>query len=288
MADDAIVFLVSSGKEAWHVHERDDGDVESVGKPDESGSLDGRVNVEASRKMTWVVGDDCDSAAFHPSKGAENVLCKVGHDLEHGAAVHHLLDDRSHVVAKVRVIRHEVLQAGLEPVPCILGLDNWHLVSVAQGQIIEKCAGRAERIDVVLEGPVRDPRQSRVGVCATKLFLGDFFVRYSLHDVRTRDKHVRRASDHEDEVRHRRRVHGATSTGAHDQRYLWHNPRGNHVLLEHVGVPREGVNALLDASTAGVVQSNNRGTHAHSLLHDLDNLLSMGLRQRAPKHGEVL
>jgi hypothetical protein len=56
---------------------------------------------------------------------------------------------------------------------------------------------------------------------------------------------------HEHKVRHGGAVHGAASAGPHDYGDLRDDARGVHVALEDLRVAREGVDALLDAGTAG-------------------------------------
>jgi hypothetical protein len=48
------------------------------------------------------------------------------------------------------------------------------------------------------------------------------------------------------------------------------------------------VDTLLDARSTRVVQADDGRTHLHRLVHDLADLLGIGLRQTASVHGEVL
>ena len=123
---------------------------------------------------------------------------------------------------------------------------------------------------------------------AAELLGGDLLVRHGLHDVGAGDEHVGGVLDHEDEVGHRRRVDRAAGAGAHDQRDLRHDARGQHVALEDVGVAGERDDALVDARAAGVVDADHRDADAHRVVHDLADLLGVRLRERAAEDREVL
>ena len=117
---------------------------------------------------------------------------------------------------------------------------------------------------------------------------GHRLVRHRLHHVGAGDEHVGAVLHHEDEVGHRRRIDRAAGAGPHDQRHLRHHARGQHVALEHLGIAGERGDALLDARAAAVIEADHRRAHLHRLVHDLADLLGMGLRQRAAEDGEVL
>src|SRR6185369_3045433 len=94
--------------------------------------------------------------------------------------------------------------------------------------------------------------------------------------------------DHEDEVGHGRRVHGAAGAWTHDHADLRNDARGHHVALEHVGITAQRGHAFLYTGAARVVQADDRCADFHRLVHDLADLLGVGLGQRAAEHGEVL
>ena len=65
-------------------------------------------------------------------------------------------------------------------------------------------------------------------------------------------------------------------------------PEAMHVALEHLAVAAERGDALLDARAAGVEQADDRRARLHRHVLHLDDLLRVGLGQRAAEHGEVL
>ena len=113
-------------------------------------------------------------------------------------------------------------------------------------------------------------------------------MRDGFHHVGARHKHVGRALGHEDEIGQRRRIHGAAGARAQDQRELRHHPTRFHVAVEDVGISAEAHHTLLDARTAAVVEPDHGGAVVQRHLHDLANLLGVGLGQRAAEHREIL
>src|SRR3546814_17141141 len=75
---------------------------------------------------------------------------------------------------------------------------------------------------------------------------------------------------------------------SHDQADLRHDARRQHVALEHVGIAAERCDALLNASTAAVVEADDRRADEHRLFHHLAAFLGMTLPQRAAETGEIL
>src|SRR5690606_15452912 len=121
-----------------------------------------------------------------------------------------------------------------------------------------------------------------------KLLVGDDLVGDRLHHVRAGHEHVARVAHHVDEVGHRRRIDGTAGAGAHYHADLWHRARGLYVAPEDFGIAAERRHALLDTGAAGIVQTDHRRPVLHGEVHDLANLLGMGLAQRAAEHGEIL
>lgn len=60
------------------------------------------------------------------------------------------------------------------------------------------------------------------------------------------------------------------------------------VLLEYICIASETVDTLLDASSAGVIHTDDGGSHVGSLLHYFDDLLGVSLGQGATENSEIL
>src|SRR6202011_4047476 len=90
------------------------------------------------------------------------------------------------------------------------------------------------------------------------------------------------------EVGHGRRVDVAAGARAHDYGNLRNDPRCIDVALEDLSVTPERGDAFLDAGAAGIKQADDRRPRLHGQVLDLDDLLRMGLAQRAAEHREIL
>ena len=287
--DDTVVLLRSSGQETGHVDESDDGDVEGVEEADETGGLDGGVDVEHTRRDERLVADDADGFAVHAGETHDDVLGKVGLDLEKVAVVDDALNDVLDVVGLGRVggddlvkndiftnTRQKKSQFLVEPCPQVkinsrgvLGLANRRLLAVAQRQEIHKSPQPAKRLNVVIKRKVRHTRLGGVCLGASQLLLRHNLVGHGLDDLGPGNKQVRGIANHHREIGKSGGVHGPAGAGAHDHGDLRDDAGGEHVLLEDVGVPAERVDAFLDTGTAGVVQADDGGTDEHGLVHDL-------------------
>ena len=123
---------------------------------------------------------------------------------------------------------------------------------------------------------------------ASQLLLGHVLAGHGLHYLGTGQEHEGDALGHDDEVGQGRGVNGTTGTGTQDGADLGDNARGVDIALEDLGIACQGINALLDAGTARVVQADDRSTLLHGQVHDLTHLQCHGLAQRAANDGSVL
>ena len=80
--DDATELLGGPGQKAGHVLERDERDVEAVAEADEPGRLERCVDVQASREVRGLVGDDSDRAPAEPAEADDDVGSVGRLDLE--------------------------------------------------------------------------------------------------------------------------------------------------------------------------------------------------------------
>mmetsp|Transcript_36681 Transcript_36681/g.98317 ORF Transcript_36681/g.98317 Transcript_36681/m.98317 type:complete len:315 (-) Transcript_36681:866-1810(-) len=158
VADDAIVLLISARQKARDVDEGKDGDVERVGEAHETGRLHGRIDIEAASEVERVIGDDRHRAPLHPRKASDDIFGGVGHYLEERVAVHHLVDDRAHIISYVGVVGHQMAKRRLHTIPHVLSLHHRPVGLPAQRKVVEELTGRTKRFDVILERAVGDAR----------------------------------------------------------------------------------------------------------------------------------
>ena len=113
-------------------------------------------------------------------------------------------------------------------------------------------------------------------------------MRDGLDDVGSRHEEIRSLLRHEHEIGDGGRVHRAAGARAEDRGDLRDDPGGPRVAQEDLRVTRERHDALLDAGAAGVVQADDRRAGDDGQIHDLADLVGVGLGERAAEHREVL
>ena len=84
------------------------------------------------------------------------------------------------------------------------------------------------------------------------------------------------------------RVDRAAGARAHDRADLRHDAAGQRVAQEDIGIAAERQHAFLNARAAGIVQADDRRAGLQREVHDLDDLLRVGFRERAAEDREVL
>ena len=135
---------------------------------------------------------------------------------------------------------------------------------------------------------VRHAADGVVGLRAAQTFLGDVLMRDGLDDVGAGDEHVAGVLHHEDEVGERGRVDRSAGAGAHDGGDLRDHAAGQGVAEEDIGVTGQREDAFLNAGAAGIVQADDGRAGLERQVHDLDDLLRVGFRERTSEYGEIL
>ena len=156
-----------------------------------------------------------------------------------------------------------------------------HGLEVVLRQERQQVAGLVAQLALVVGHDVRDAGALRVRVGAAEVLERDLLAGHGAHDLGAGDEHVRGAARHEHEVGDRGRVDGTAGARAHHERDLRHDARGHDVAAEDLGVAAERHDAFLDARPARVVDADHGAAEAHRQIHDLADLLGVGLAERA-------
>ena len=152
------------------------------------------------------------------------------------------------------------------------------LVEIVERQEAEQLADRLQALGLgVVHEVRRRPRSPPCTSAPPSSSKRHLLVRHRLHHVRAGDEHVAHAPHHEDEVGDRRAVDRAARAGAEDGGDLRDDAGGERVAQEDVGVAAERDHALLDAGAARVVEPDHRRAVPHRQVHDLADLLGVGL-----------
>ena len=288
MFDHPAIFLRGARQETRHVHEGDDRDIEGVAEAHEPCGLARGVTVKHAGQHHRLVGDKPDRAPGDPAKSGNDVPGERFGDLEKIALVHDLQDQFLHVVRLVRIVGDQGVQRHIEAADVIEARPLRHAIGVVGGQEVDQPAHLQQRLDVVFESAVRDRGTRGVHRGAAEFFRGDDLVGDGLHHVRPGDEHVAGVLHHEDEIRHRRRIHVAAGAWTHDDGDLRDHARGDDVAAEHIGIARERRHAFLDSRAAGVVEADDGRPRLHRHVLNLDDFLRVGLGERTAEHGEIL
>ena len=227
-------------------------------------------------------------AAVQAREAADDVRREVLLDLEELAVVDQHAHDVAHVVGLVRVLGDDRVEPGVHPIRVVGRLHARRRLEVVLRQEREQVARVLEAVVLVVEGEVRDAGLRVVADRAAELLELDLLARDRPDHVGTRDEHVRRLLDHQDEVGHRGRVDRAARARPHHQADLRDHAGALDVAHEHVAVGAERDDALLDARAAGVVDADHRAADPRGQVHHLAHLLAHDLAERAAEDREVL
>ena len=200
---------------------------------------------------------------------------------------------RDHLLDVIRLVggigdhgvEHAVAVGGLPLERVLVDRDLRHVVV---GEEPDERSRVIDRVVLVLGEVVGDTRPGVVGVRPAELLHADVFAGDGLDDVRPRDEHLGGLVDHDDEVGEGGGVDRAPRGRPHDERDLRDDSRRRGVQAEDLAVLAESDDALLNARAAGVEDADDRHPAAECELHDLDDLVSCDLAERAAEGREVL
>ena len=203
--------------------------------------------------------------------------------------------DLVHVVRLVRRIRDQRVQLEVLVGEVVLDRALRHRRGVARrvGVVVARQVGQqfadvVERVLLAGGDVVRRARLRHVGVRAAEFLHRDVLTGDGLDHVGAGDEHLAGLVDHDDEVGQRGGVHVAARGGAHDQRDLRDDARGQDVVAEDPAVEAQRDDALLDARARAVVDADQRAAGLDRELLHLDDLLAVDLAEAAAEHRGVL
>ena len=159
---------------------------------------------------------------------------------------------------------------------------------VVGGQIADQSPHLAQGKDIVGHGEMGHAALLGMHPGSAQILGGDVLVGDGLDHARAGDEHVRGVLDHEDEIGDRGAVDRTAGAGSHDAGDLGHDAAGPDIAVKDLAVGGQGIHALLDARPARIVEADDRGAHLDRQIHDLADLLGMGLAERTAEHGEIL
>lgn len=288
VADDSAAFLGKTRHEARGIDEVDDGNVEDVAGADEARAFVGGVDVEGSGADGGLVRDDADHDATDSGKADDEVLRKVGHDFHEAVGVDQSIDDQLHVERGFRVVRHQLVHAevrrGVDGLVEVVG----GIGHVVRGQVGKKPRCEGHGVSVVTGHEVDVAADRGMGCGGGELGEFGVFPGGGFDDARTADEHVGVLLGHDEEVHQGWGIRGTPGAGSGDDGDLGNDAGKEHVFEEDLAVARKGVDALLNARSAGVIDCHHGDADVVRVVHELADFARMDAPEGAAADGEVL
>ena len=108
VADDAVMLLRGTGQEGGHIHQGDQGNVETVAEADEAGCFVGSMVVQGTAHHHRLICNDAHGISFHAGEAHHHVLRELFLHLEKAVPVHNAVDDLFHIISMSGIIRHDL------------------------------------------------------------------------------------------------------------------------------------------------------------------------------------
>ncbi len=288
VTDDTSKLLNRTGQESGHIHESDQRNVKGIAEADKTGCFYRRVDIQDTGQIGGLVGHDAHAASTHAGKTNEDVWRVTGLNLKKVLVIDHRGDQLMHVVGFVGIGGNQLIQLRLFAVALVECRNKWRIFHVVGGKVAEKLTDHQHRMLIVIGGEVGNPAFASMGDRAAKLFLGHLLVRHLFDHIGSGYEHVAGLFHHDDEIGDGRRIDSTTRAGTQNGRDLWNDTRTHHVAVENIGISGQTLNPFLDPRPARVVQSDDRRSHVHGQIHDLDYFIRVGAAHGAPKNSEIL
>ena len=110
MANDAPVLLVRSWQVSWHVHQGDNGNVESIAEAHEARCFVGGVYIQYARQVSRLLRHYANGIAGHTCETYDYIGREEPLDFHEIAVIHDSEDDLLHVVGLYRVVGDHIAQ----------------------------------------------------------------------------------------------------------------------------------------------------------------------------------
>ena len=286
MADDATVLLIAAGQECRNVHQRNQRDVEAIAETDEARPFVGGVDFKCPCRHLALVGNNADGFTGKSGKADHQVLRIVTLHFKKAVFVHKGVNHFMHVIGKFCVTGDNLgKRGGAIRFPA---LDDHRVLGVVLGQIAQQLAHAVQAREVV---PLRKMRHAALpcvhGGAAKALHVG--LLSGDRFDHRgPRDVHLPRRVCHKDEIANGRGVARAAGAGPQHHRNLRDDAGGFGIAEENIRIAGKGVNALLNARAAAVVDGDKgRAVLIRKIHHPADFCRVCGAKRPTP-HGKIL
>ena len=223
-----------------------------------------------------MIGDDADGAASESSKADHDVFSVVGVNFDELVVIEDFFDDHSHIIGFLKILWNNGVEVVAKAIAGVISAFLGGVFDVVGGHKGEQLANLSECGLIVGYNEVSDAAFFVVDPWSAEVVVGDDFVGDGFGDVGAGDVHVGGIFDHDDKVGDGGGVDGSAGAGSHDGGYLGDESGGEGVSQEDICVSAEAFDSFLNAGSAGVVESNDRGSGFHGEVHNLANFAGIG------------
>ena len=263
-------------------------DAEAITETDKPGSLIGGVDIQRAGENDGLIGNHSDRMPVNPAEPDDHILRPVLLHFEEIVVIDDFLDDFDDVIGPFSFHRNDLQKFVIAAVQWIPGITNRRGFPVAAWQKGQKPPDLPEtllfRMGIEMgyaADKIMDPRPSQ-------LLVADYLAGYVLNDVWAGKKHAADAFRHKNEIGNGRGIDSSPRTRAQNGRELGNDSGINGVAVEDAGISILSVDALLNASPAGVVDPDQGSSHFGSQVHDFYDFRGMSFSQGPAQNGEVL
>ena len=110
MPDDSILLLLRPRKKGRNIHKRQNRDPKTIAKPDEARHLIGRIIIDRSTKIHWLIRDDSDHMMIHHAKAGNRIRCKLPENFIKAVIEQQVVNDGMHIVSASGIIRDKLFK----------------------------------------------------------------------------------------------------------------------------------------------------------------------------------
>ena len=286
--DNTCIFLTGTAKEARYVYQSQDLNIEGIAETNETSCFTACVAVEHTCQPTRLVSDDTGRTTIETCETADDVLGIVFMNLHEVTVIDDGVDDLVHVVRFIRVSRNDVVQIVIHAGDVIGTLYERSLLHVVLRDEGNETTNFSQRLFLCSRHKMGHTGFGSVDLSAAELLYGYVLTGNGFHYLRAGDEHIGVLLGHHDEVGQRRAIYCSTGTRTKDHTNLRNNTRGQNVTLEDLGIAGQRTCSLLNTCSTRVVQTDDRRSEFHGLIHHIANLECHRLAQRTSDNCSIL
>src|SRR6266850_346125 len=216
MLDDAAILLRRAGKETRHIDEGQQRDVKRVTETHEAGGLGRGVDIEGSRQVIGLVGDDSDRTAIQTPEANDDVVREQRLNLEEILLIQDDGNDVLDVIGFVGIDWDNVAQAFVAAVNRVSAGTAWWVFGIVLWHEAQKFTHNPQAFFFSFRGKMHHAALQAVGHSAAKVVEAHILMGYRFDHLGTGHEHIAGLLYHDDKIGDGWRVYGAAGAWTHD------------------------------------------------------------------------